>query len=1481
MLALLTLGVWSTPGTVEAQLPPTGLGCTVLQQNVLLSWTNAELYDFIEIRRDAVLLLTLPGTTTAFTDPGVPASFHVYHVNGVIAAAGGQAATCQVQITPPPLEPPLEPPPSLKTLLPPVPASLFNYIKDQDAAIRLGKAFFWDMQTGSDGLTACATCHYHAGSDTRSRNILSPGPDGIFQVGTPNHRVSLEDFPFHKLNDVGDQNSLLLSDSDDAAGSQGVHFSNFIDVIPGSEEDSRTSAPDPAFNVGGLNMRRVTGRSAPTVINAVYNIENFWDGRASFWFNGRSIFGHRDVGAMVLKADLGTSIVTPTQIQIDRSALASQAVGPPLSGTEMSAHGRDFPKLGKKLLSLEPLQFQIVHPTDSVLGPLVDVDGSGLSTNYVQMIQDAFVDEWWLSDKLFDASFGELLTTGTPANTDEFTLMEANFSFFWGLAIQMYESTLVSDDSPYDQFQDGDVNALSTLEIEGLDVFTRSNCLLCHTTPVFTSAVSSKLTVVLEPEASALEGILERMPMKDAFSAVYDGGFYNIGVRPTTEDIGRGGVDLNGDPLSFAGFVQLYGLASLPFQTGTVILNPPPIPSEEIAMAGAMKTPTLRNTELTGPYFHNGSYATLEQVVQFYARGGNFADENIDTLSPIILPLPFLLTSPARQEALVAFLHTLTDERVRQEMAPFDHPQLFVSEGATGDTANVLPAFPGAPTAADRFKEIPAVGSLGRPAEGITELLEFLRPQATTALSCAENGAGGVTLNWINADLYPLIRIERDGQLIVVLSGASEAYTDPNQAPGSWDYDVFAVDGTQIGLKNLCVVEISPPAPTAVVATQLATGVALNWTNAHAYDSLDLFRDGAPITTLVAGSEVFIDAGAAPGAHQYDVVGFVEGVPSAPGTSSLTVLPSPVVGLACTTGAGTADLSWLNTGTYDSIEILRDGAFLSSLAGTAQSFQDAAPVSGVTLYEVIARTNATDAPAATCSLTFAPSAITNFTCTDSLGSAVLTWVNGDTFTQIEVRRNGLFVATLAGTEVSFIDPSLGAAGPGLHEYRLTPSTEGISGTPTICTITIVPSAVTGITCNAIGTGNLVSWTNSGAYDAVEVRSDGLLVATLAGNANFYLDPQTLSGTTSYEVTATADAVASAPASCSVTRTPFAVTNLTCLGVPGGVALGWTNNGTYDELRVLRNGALLTTLAGTATSFLDPAPPTGVVTYNVRSVGAGLESTTSPTCNISVLPQVITGLSCTLPNPCGLTVTASWTNAELYDTIEIAIDGIPANTLPGISQSTTLTLPISGTHVISFVAVKQGLPSFPTDCTVVSLDDSALSPISLTATTNPTTCTVNASWTAQGIYGSIDLQVDGVSVQTLPGTATSATFTLPGTGTQNLCVIATSECGTVLPATCTSVSCSSDFSRGDVNADGQADISDTIFLLFSLFVPGSPAVSCSDAADTNDDGLVDVTDAVRGLQTVFGQAGPLQSPYLSCGSDPTADSLDCAAAPNCP
>jgi cytochrome c peroxidase len=79
--------------------------------------------------------------------------------------------------------------------------------------------------------------------------------------------------------------------------------------------------------------------------------------------------------------------------------------------------------------------------------------------------------------------------------------------------------------------------------------------------------------------------------------------------------------------------------------------------SQNPADRWAYKTPSLRNVALSAPYMHNGSLATLKEVVQFYNQGG-IANEN---LSPLIKPLGL---TDAEIDDLVAFLQALTGSNV-------------------------------------------------------------------------------------------------------------------------------------------------------------------------------------------------------------------------------------------------------------------------------------------------------------------------------------------------------------------------------------------------------------------------------------------------------------------------------------------------------------------------------------------------------------------------------------------------------------------------------------------------------------------------------------------------------------------------------------------------------------------------------------------------------------------------------------------------
>jgi cytochrome c peroxidase len=557
---------------------------------------------------------------------------------------------------------------SLKTALVPGPtaAELSGVIRSKSAAIALGKAFFWEMQFGSDGNTACATCHYNAGSDSRSFNQTDPGLRRVDGNGNPaadsttfkpgfgaNHQLSVSDFPLHKLADVNNQASAILSDNNNIVGSQGVFRNNFNDVVLAQAAENETSVADPVFSTSdGTNVRRSTPRNAPSVINAVFNYRNFWDGRAQNIFNGVNPFGTGDPNAQLIRTDAsGPHGVSSVNFRLSNSALASQAVGPPGSDVEMSATGRPFVKMGKKMLTLSPLAKQLVSSSDSILGGLSASPANGLTTNYVAMIQSAFQPQWWNSNVAVDAE-SNFLHTGAPLNTNEYSQMEYNFSMFWGVAIQLYEATLVSDNSRFDQFMEGNRNALSSQEQQGMNAFSgKGNCTRCHSGAELTDASVSNIAT----------GVVERLPG----GRWHDKGFHNIGLRPTTDDLGLGAPDPSG--LASLSMAQL---ASSGAVSGTTVPAGAPV-----SVGGAVKTPGLRNIELTAPFFANGGQATLAQLVDFYSRGGDFPSADVD---PNLSRAGF---SDSDKAAVVAFLKSLTDERVRSQSAPFDHPSLVLPNG--------------------------------------------------------------------------------------------------------------------------------------------------------------------------------------------------------------------------------------------------------------------------------------------------------------------------------------------------------------------------------------------------------------------------------------------------------------------------------------------------------------------------------------------------------------------------------------------------------------------------------------------------------------------------------------------------------------------------------------------------------------------------------------------------------------------------------
>lgn len=727
-----------------------------------------------------------------------------------------------------------------------------DFIADRVAAVRLGKALFWDMQVGSDGVQACGSCHFHAGADNRVRNQLNPGVnagDNTLQTKGKNETLTAADFPLHKLANPNIPGEPLLNpgnvvtDSNDVVSSMGVLFREFTDIetpgpgafVPGSDPpvlkpDLGVAVPDPV-GAAFQGVRRVEPRNTPTVFSAAFNHNNFWDGRARHEFNGGSPFGAADPFSHVFVDEPGG--LEATRQIISLASVASLATGPALSNFEMSFDGRFWAKIGKKLLQegVVPLANQRVDPFDSVLGPLSNqqmVAGRpGLSVSYSELIEQAFKPEFWMNatehlesvddpNDPFDGVALEIVSgAADPADTNQYTQKEANMSLFFGLAVQAYTQILTPDDSPFDRFHDANPNeflgivedispapgvqvvGLTPRQLFGYDLFQGSNlsqqnplfrtgnCNICHFGPELTEnsvtlATGTVLADIVTGEDKVITGfMLEdalRHPAAGAIElddlnfaldqdgipsghALLDRGIYNIGVRPVAEDLGRGGNDPFGFPLSHA----TLALRKAGFPVGQFSSFAPPVdplpahldpyvsplpvgdafpninqplflpdtvsPTPEIIVEptgtfptpnrvgrmGSFKVPHLKNVELTGPYFHNGGKLTLRQVIDFYSRGGDFPATNAEHRDPEIIDLHVNLDArftDADKDALVDFMLALTDERAKFKRAPFDCPEIFVpvdgtAPDNTGGRAGLL--------ADARFLRIPENGAEGLP----------------------------------------------------------------------------------------------------------------------------------------------------------------------------------------------------------------------------------------------------------------------------------------------------------------------------------------------------------------------------------------------------------------------------------------------------------------------------------------------------------------------------------------------------------------------------------------------------------------------------------------------------------------------------------------------------------------------------------------------------------------------------------------------
>jgi cytochrome c peroxidase len=286
--------------------------------------------------------------------------------------------------------------------------------------------------------------------------------------------------------------------------------------------------------------------------------------------------------------------------------------------------------------------------TSNELGTAVGLEGQSIRRNSPTVYNVAYVEQLFHDGREFsleNQAWGPLLAGNEMANPSIGYVIEkikvlAEYAGRFekafagrgpdvltvGQALAAYQRTLVSANSRFDRWHYGkEQNALTTEEQAGFRLFSgKAGCSACH--------------VVGEQHALLTD---------NRFHNTGIGYAHSMGLPKTHRvqlapgkfvDVEDKALDAFERPLADVGRYE-------------VTLDP--------ADSWAYRTPTLRNVALTGPYMHDGSIATLEEVVEFYDRGGIDNPQKDPLLKPLGL-------SPTEKLSLAAFLRSLTGDNVQK-----------------------------------------------------------------------------------------------------------------------------------------------------------------------------------------------------------------------------------------------------------------------------------------------------------------------------------------------------------------------------------------------------------------------------------------------------------------------------------------------------------------------------------------------------------------------------------------------------------------------------------------------------------------------------------------------------------------------------------------------------------------------------------------------------------------------------------------------
>ena len=201
-------------------------------------------------------------------------------------------------------------------------------------------------------------------------------------------------------------------------------------------------------------------------------------------------------------------------------------------------------------------------------------------------------------------------------------------------AISSYLRTIVSRDVPLDRYLRGEKEGLPPLAIKGLELFLgKAQCSVCHNGPLLSDEKYYNLGVPANPENRS-------NPLRH-ISLRFESLMLGVpGYNKTTQDLGR------------------YMI------------------TKSNKEKGLFRTPTLREVARTAPFMHNGIFFTLEEVIDFYDRGGGI--DAFGTKSPLVRPLGLTKEEKA---ALKVLLESLSSPDTKKEETPKPHDYQILTLG--------------------------------------------------------------------------------------------------------------------------------------------------------------------------------------------------------------------------------------------------------------------------------------------------------------------------------------------------------------------------------------------------------------------------------------------------------------------------------------------------------------------------------------------------------------------------------------------------------------------------------------------------------------------------------------------------------------------------------------------------------------------------------------------------------------------------------